>query len=314
MRSQVELRHLQRVGGGLIVPLEQASFIIIPEADLRVARTGEQVELIKNVTASDRPCAVLSKDWVTECINQNDLLDTDPYRVALPSDEGNDQYGMAIEEDMPAPEIIEIEQESILVHKQRATPPEQTSRPSSLRPSLPLDASFSAQTMADDDDDDGIVFVSMHPQKTGGDDSLEGLARTGMPTPPLTPAVRGNQLTLETNEWTRWTSTPSTLSPRANSGGLDAGPSSAINRLRLSNAGTKVQAEGKWGISKAANAVATPEDRESAKKTMTMYLSNGLRAPMRSPSNTSRTRDSEQRSSPATSGTTPFRNFASKRH
>jgi hypothetical protein len=66
------------MGGGIMVPLHRASYIIIPEMNLRVASSDEHRRLINDPDISR---AVVSFDWVTDCVEQDRLIGLEGYKL-----------------------------------------------------------------------------------------------------------------------------------------------------------------------------------------------------------------------------------------
>jgi len=66
------------MGGGIIVPLHRASFVIIPEMNLRVANDDEHQRLVSDMDPSR---TVISFDWVTDCVEQDRLIGLEGYKL-----------------------------------------------------------------------------------------------------------------------------------------------------------------------------------------------------------------------------------------
>jgi hypothetical protein len=69
------------MGGGIIVPLRRASFVVVPEIGIRIASSDHHQQLVEE---SDPSRAVISFDWVTECVEQEKLLDLNEYKLRCP--------------------------------------------------------------------------------------------------------------------------------------------------------------------------------------------------------------------------------------
>jgi len=72
---------LQRLGGGVITPLEQATFIIAPIRGSRLVEEPDMQDLVRDI---DMGRAVLSVEWVEQCIDEDTLVAIDSYRVTYP--------------------------------------------------------------------------------------------------------------------------------------------------------------------------------------------------------------------------------------
>lgn len=66
------------MGGGFIVPLHRASIVVVPEIGLRMANNDQHRELVEE---SDPSRAIVSFDWVTDCVEQDRLLDLKEYKL-----------------------------------------------------------------------------------------------------------------------------------------------------------------------------------------------------------------------------------------
>jgi hypothetical protein len=77
------------MGGGIIVPLHRASFVVVPEIEIRIASSDHHRQLVEE---SDPSRAVISFDWVTECVEQDKLLNLDEYKLRCPSFASFDKY------------------------------------------------------------------------------------------------------------------------------------------------------------------------------------------------------------------------------
>jgi hypothetical protein len=69
---------IQRMGGGIIVPLHRASIVVIPEVGLRIVNKHEHIQLINE---ADPSRAIISFDWVTSCVEQDVLLQLAEYKL-----------------------------------------------------------------------------------------------------------------------------------------------------------------------------------------------------------------------------------------
>jgi hypothetical protein len=69
------------MGGGIIVPLHRASIVVVPEIAIRIASSDQHRQLVEE---SDASRAVISFDWVTECVEQDKLLNLNEYKLRSP--------------------------------------------------------------------------------------------------------------------------------------------------------------------------------------------------------------------------------------
>jgi len=94
----------QRLGGGVLTALEQATFIIAPIRGSRVVEDPEMQDLVRDI---DMGRAVLSVEWVEQCIDENTLVAIDNYRVTLPGVPlVNEELDELHEESSPPPAIL----------------------------------------------------------------------------------------------------------------------------------------------------------------------------------------------------------------
>jgi hypothetical protein len=70
------------MGGGVIVPLHRASIVVVPEIGIRIAPSDHHQQLVEE---SDPSRAVISFDWVTNCVEQDRLLNLTEYKLQCPS-------------------------------------------------------------------------------------------------------------------------------------------------------------------------------------------------------------------------------------
>jgi hypothetical protein len=61
-----------------MVPLHRASYVIVPEMNLRVATNDEHRRLVND---PDTSRAVVSFDWVTDCVEQDRLIGLEGYKL-----------------------------------------------------------------------------------------------------------------------------------------------------------------------------------------------------------------------------------------
>jgi hypothetical protein len=77
------------MGGGIIVPLHRASFVVVPEIGIRIASSDHHRQLVEE---SDPSRAVISFDWVTDCVEQDKLLNLNEYKLQCPSHASFENY------------------------------------------------------------------------------------------------------------------------------------------------------------------------------------------------------------------------------
>jgi hypothetical protein len=77
------------MGGGIIVPLHRASFVVVPEIGIRIASSDHHQQLVEE---SDPSRAVISFDWVTNCVEQDKLLNLTEYKLQCPSHPSFEKY------------------------------------------------------------------------------------------------------------------------------------------------------------------------------------------------------------------------------
>jgi hypothetical protein len=77
------------MGGGIIVPLHRASFVVVPEIEIRIASSDHHRQLVEE---SDPSRAVISFDWITDCVEQEKLLDLNEYKLRCPPFAPIDDY------------------------------------------------------------------------------------------------------------------------------------------------------------------------------------------------------------------------------
>ena len=77
------------MGGGIIVPLHRASFVVVPEIGIRIASSDHHRQLVEE---SDPSRAVISFDWITDCVEQEKLLDLNEYKLRCPPFAPIDDY------------------------------------------------------------------------------------------------------------------------------------------------------------------------------------------------------------------------------
>jgi hypothetical protein len=77
------------MGGGVIVSLQRASFVVVPEIGIRIASSDRHRDLVEE---SDPSRAVISFDWVTDCVEQDKLLNLNEYKLRCPSFASFDNY------------------------------------------------------------------------------------------------------------------------------------------------------------------------------------------------------------------------------
>ena len=69
--------------GGRMTPLDRALIIVLPHSGVREANTSGLIRIVEAAMAQDK--AVVSIDWINQCVEEDDQLDIDPYRITLPS-------------------------------------------------------------------------------------------------------------------------------------------------------------------------------------------------------------------------------------
>lgn len=99
---------MQRFGGGLIVPIERASIIIVPISGIREATTVNLRDIVESAAVGQH---VVSIDWVTQCMEDDRPVDFEPYRIRLPIAETVADVHMEEAENRPAPAIAEFIQQ-----------------------------------------------------------------------------------------------------------------------------------------------------------------------------------------------------------
>jgi hypothetical protein len=77
------------MGGGVIVPLHRASIVVVPEIGIRIASSDHHRQLVEEMDPSR---AVISFDWVTECVEREKLLDLNEYKLQCPSHLSFEKY------------------------------------------------------------------------------------------------------------------------------------------------------------------------------------------------------------------------------
>lgn len=212
----------QRFGGGLLVSLDRAAIVIIPVPGLRVAQTPEQVELVQAVIELGGGRAVLSKDWVAECIDQDELVDIEPYRIALPSRAGQLTDETMVSQDMDSchleePELLpeDLQDDTQMVADLQTDDKRQIESASEVAAQVTEHDEMMLDPMAvsyNNDDDDDVVYIGTG-FKSAGPAAITDLAkdkRSGMPTPSLSPHVKP--------QWTPWLRKDPSMSPVVNIG------------------------------------------------------------------------------------------------
>lgn len=66
-----------------MTPLDQATFIIMPIRGVRTVEDLDMQELVKEIDAGR---AVLSVEWVEQCIDEDTLVAIEPYQIILPNE------------------------------------------------------------------------------------------------------------------------------------------------------------------------------------------------------------------------------------
>jgi len=77
------------MGGGIIVPLHRASFVVVPEIGIRIAANDQHRSLVEQ---SDLSRAIISFDWVTSCVEQEKLLSLNEYKLRTSPYASSDNY------------------------------------------------------------------------------------------------------------------------------------------------------------------------------------------------------------------------------
>jgi hypothetical protein len=93
----------QRLGGGVLTALEQATFIIAPIRGSRIVEDPEMQDLVRDI---DMGRAVLSVEWVEQCIDEDTLVPIDSYRVTLPGVEIVTEELNELHEEESSPPLI----------------------------------------------------------------------------------------------------------------------------------------------------------------------------------------------------------------
>jgi hypothetical protein len=93
----------QRLGGGVLTALEQATFIIAPIRGSRIVEDPHMQDLVRDI---DMGQAVLSVEWVEQCIDENTLVAIDSYRVTLPGMEPVTEELNELHEEESSPPLI----------------------------------------------------------------------------------------------------------------------------------------------------------------------------------------------------------------
>lgn len=70
------------VGGGMLETAKAARLIVLPLASSLPARDAEHIRLIEDVGAA-LARAVVSQEWVMECLEAGSVVGLDPYRVRV---------------------------------------------------------------------------------------------------------------------------------------------------------------------------------------------------------------------------------------
>jgi hypothetical protein len=177
----------------VIAPLDRAAIIVLSEPGVRVARSQEDRDLVNGVEAGR---AVVSIDWVTECIAKDELVDLAEYKItteepeALISELAEEDYEMSYSPE-PARALPIIERQAI----EPSPAPRSAPRNATAGPSRRRGSSKQASTaesveiihIKDEEDDDDCVFLDDNPfirrQMKGR------LAKDCPPTPPRTPST-----------------------------------------------------------------------------------------------------------------------------
>ena len=68
------------MGGGIMVPLHRASFVVVPEIGIRIASNDQHRHLVEE---SDASRALISFDWITDCVEREKLLDLNEYKLRI---------------------------------------------------------------------------------------------------------------------------------------------------------------------------------------------------------------------------------------
>lgn len=79
---------LQRFGGGVIVPLERATIVVLSQRGTIPASNTKYAQLLQQ---TDEARAVVSLDWVTECIERDELVSLEPYRVTMAPEQDDEK-------------------------------------------------------------------------------------------------------------------------------------------------------------------------------------------------------------------------------
>jgi hypothetical protein len=153
----------QRLGGGVLTALEQATFIIAPIRGSRIVEDPDMQDLVRDI---DMGRAVLSVEWVEQCIDEDILVAIDSYRVTLPG-------------------VELITEELNELHEEESSPPLLLSRlPSPSRPPVKPDIS-SFFTPAPEPE---AMVIRRRPRKSVTARSSSKTPKPMLPTPRSSPA------------------------------------------------------------------------------------------------------------------------------
>jgi hypothetical protein len=129
----------QRLGGGVLTALEQATFIIAPIRGSRIVEDPDMQDLVRDI---DMGRAVLSVEWVEQCIDEDTLVAIDSYRVTLPGVElGTEELNELHEEESSPPLLLS---EAMVIRRKPRKPVTARAPTRSPKPMLPTPRSSPA--------------------------------------------------------------------------------------------------------------------------------------------------------------------------
>jgi hypothetical protein len=201
MIRSASLANLQHFGGR-ITPLDRALIIVVPRAGIREANTSELVKVVESAMTQDK--AVISIDWINQCVEEDDQLDIDPYRITLPPVEAAPDIKMDVDFE-PAHAPVLPSTQNVEYPIQRSRNPSTCVQPSTALTRAPLTGlgvrnatagpsgirHFTVPrdviTIKDDDDGDYVNVKDLPRPTTKPQAAVPG---ANYPSPPSTPVDR----------------------------------------------------------------------------------------------------------------------------
>jgi hypothetical protein len=184
--------------GGRITPLDRALIIVVPRAGVREANTSELVKVVESAMRQDK--AVISIDWINQCVEEDHQLDMDPYRITLPPVEAAPDVKIEIDcEPVPVPVSDPVRQVEAPIQRRQTpyphvqgphtltrAPPGLGVRNATAGPSGTRHVTVPRDVITIEDDDDGdYVNVKNLPRPTTKPQAA--VPGANYPSPPSTP-------------------------------------------------------------------------------------------------------------------------------